>query len=154
MCCLSRWSWRCCEGLMLADSVLQPPQGSNCEWSLTRGAGHARRERSLAVVNSHYPVKSSSSELNRNNYTAFLLVAKAVKATHHVKTFRKKDIVLQAQRTEWRKVYFYSTAPHRSLLLNLRLRPGLSGSYPYTVIHGTCVCARMCVCAQWSCGQV
>lgn len=54
---------------MLADSVLQPPQGSNCEWSLTRGAGHARRERSLAVVNSHYPVKSSSSVLNRNNYS-------------------------------------------------------------------------------------
>lgn len=58
---------------MLADSVLQPPQGSNCEWSLTRRAGHARRERererSLAVVNSHYPVKSSSSVLNRNNYS-------------------------------------------------------------------------------------
>lgn len=31
---------------MLADSVLQPPQGSNCEWSLTQGAGHARREES------------------------------------------------------------------------------------------------------------
>ena len=57
--------------------------------------------------------------------------------------------------TEWEKVYFYSTEPHRSLLLNLRLRPGLSGSYPYTVNHGVCVCARARVCAhKWIRGQV
>lgn len=74
---------------MLADSVLQPPQGSNCEWSLTPGAGHARRKGSQAVVNSHYPVKSSSSVLNTNNYS-IPSGCQGCKSSTTCKTFRKK----------------------------------------------------------------
>lgn len=41
-------------------------------------------------------------------------------------------------------MYFYGTVPHRSLVLNLRLQPGLSGSYPYTVNHAV-QCVRVLV---------
>lgn len=116
---------------MLADSVLQPPQGNNCEWSLTCGAGLARRQRSVAVVNSHYPVKSSSSVLNRNNYS-IPIGCQGCKSKTSCKGLQKKKKTLYGKHkgTERGKVYFYSTAPHHSLLPNLRLRPGLSGSYP------------------------
>lgn len=87
---------------MLADSVLQSPQGSNCEWSLTRGTGHARRERSLAVVNSHYPVKSSSSVLNRNSYSISTGCQGRTDNNTSCKTFRKKKTLFRKHKgTEW-----------------------------------------------------
>lgn len=89
---------------MLADSVLQPPQGSNCEWSLTRGAGHAKREKSLAVVNSHNPVKSFSV-LNRNNFSISIGCA-GCRSNTSCKSFRKRHIVLQAQRNRMGKSVF------------------------------------------------
>lgn len=86
---LTRWTWRCCEGLMLADSVLQPPQGSNCEWSLTQGAGCARTEWNLAVVNSHYSVESTSLVLNSNNYR-IPAGCQGSKSSTSCKTFKKR----------------------------------------------------------------
>lgn len=130
---------------MLADSVPQPPQGSNCEWSLTRGAVHASREGRLEVVNNHYPVKSSFSVLNMSN-CSLPTGCQGCKSSTSCKTFRKKKTLFGKHKgTEREKVYFYGTAPHRSLVLNLRLQPGLSGSYPYTVNHAV-QCVRVCAC--------
>lgn len=155
LCCLSRWSLRCCEGLMLADSVLQPPQGSNCEWSLTRGAGHARREGRLEVVNNHYPVKSSFSVLNMHNYS-LPAGCQGCKSSASCKTFaererkrKKKDIVWRAQRNRAGKgVFLRRCASSLTSAESEVTKPGLSGSYPYAVNHGVSVCARVHVCAR------
>lgn len=130
---------------MLADSVPQPPQGSNCEWSLTRGAVHASREGRLEVVNNHYPVKSSFSVLNMSN-CSLPTGCQGCKSSTSCKTFRKKkDIVWKAQRNRAGKGVFLR---HCASSLTCAESKVTAGAVWQLSIHSeSCrsVCACVCV---------